>query len=46
MHTKNEGELKIFIFNFAHFSHALALNNIFKVASLTLLLAHGAKAIK
>jgi hypothetical protein len=25
MHTKNEGELKIFISNFAHFSHALAL---------------------
>ena len=26
MHTKNEGKLQIFISNFAHFSHALALN--------------------
>jgi hypothetical protein len=24
MHNKNEGELKIFISSFAHFSHALA----------------------
>ena len=25
MHTKNEGKLKIFVSNSAHFSHALAL---------------------
>jgi hypothetical protein len=34
MHTKNEEELKIFISNFAHFSHALALKYIYTVTWL------------